>query len=172
MQRINTLLTDYSWKSWTKRSILRQSHIYTYIYIDIYMCINNCKASSLFTFTTSASLALRRCAFFLLIKGASWPLVLVHLIVAHGSRSARLWVSQHIAGVTTQLLVGVRNLTTDQSSSEKHGIFKSDWNSLTWKKCRLLSQSTAKITYFLPVPNVPVWLMPPRGQDHLVLLQS
>lgn len=49
MQRINTLLTDYSWKSWTKRSILRQSHIYTYIYIDIYMCINNCKAGSLFS---------------------------------------------------------------------------------------------------------------------------
>lgn len=90
------------------------------------MCINNCKAGFLFTFTTSASLTLRRCAFFLLIKGASWPLVLVHLMVAHGSRSARLWVSQHITGVTTQ-----QNLTTDQSSSEKHGIFKSDWNSLT-----------------------------------------
>lgn len=75
-------------------------------------------------------------------------MVLVHLIVAYGITECKtVGVCQHTSGVTTQLLVGVCNLTTDQSSSEKHGIFKNDWNSL-----RLLSQSTAKIMYFSALP--------------------
>lgn len=59
-------------------------------------------------------------------------MVLVRSMVAHGVTGYEtVGVSQHTFGDTTQLLVGMRNLTTDQSSSEKHGIFKNDCNSLT-----------------------------------------
>lgn len=67
MQRINTLLTDYSWKSQTKKGYIKaEPYIYLYLYINTDIDRQIQRLLPLYILITSAFFfyAFRQCAFF------------------------------------------------------------------------------------------------------------
>lgn len=129
MQRINTLLTDYSWKSQTKKGYIKAEP-----YIYLYLCINTDidrqiqRLLPLYILITSAFFfyAFRQCAFFLLKE---W--ILANILKSyfddnlqdHGSRQWLVYKMLSDSFLSTfhvwwYIYVGVKNLTIDLFSSK------------------------------------------------------
>lgn len=168
MQRINTLLTDYSWKSQTKKGYIKaEPYIYLYLYVDIDIDRQIQRLLPLYILITSAFFfyPFRQCAFFSsqLKKWISANISKSYFDDKLQDCGLRQWLVYKMLSdsflsifhVWCFIYVGVDNLTTDHFlfSSKTNIIFQMILTVLTKTSLDFQVSQMPKAYYFLPFLN-------------------